>query len=213
MKVAAAAALLLGLLASSAPGTGELVAIELPRPDTLGGRPLMQCLKERRSRRRFRPDTLRTATLSNLLWAAFGTNRSESGKRTAPSAANWQATDIYVCRADGVYRYDALRHTLIPVLAQDVRPDCGRQEFTATAPVNLVYVADFSRIPAALDIQEFYSSADVGFISQNVYLFCSSEGLATVVLGFVDKAGLAYTLGLKASQRVILTQPVGLPGD
>jgi len=186
--------------------------IQLLEPQMDAGRPLMQVLKDRRSSRAFSTAKLPKQVLSNMLWAAFGVNRPDSGKRTAPSAVNWQEIDIYVATADGLYLYDAKAHALQPVLAQDIRALTGRQPFVREAPVNLVYVADFSRMgKAKVDDKIFYSAADTGFISQNVYLYCASERLATVVRGLVDRPALAKVMRLRPDQRVILAQSVGYP--
>ena len=186
--------------------------IQLLDPQTDGGRPLMQVLKDRQSSRAFSPEPLPLQTLSDMLWAAFGINRPESGKRTAPSARNRQEIDIYVATADGLYLYDAKANVLQPVLAEDIRPATGRQDFVREAPINLIFVADFSRMGNAEEEQKiFYSAADAGFISQNVYLYCASEGLATVVRGLVDKPALEKVMGLRPEQKVILTQSVGYP--
>ena len=147
-----------------------------------------------------------------MLWAAFGINRQDSEKRTAPSALNWQEIDLYVATADGLYLYEAKNHTLEPVLAEDIRAMTGRQSFVRAAPVNLIYVADFSRMGKATDKDKvFYSAADTGFISQNVYLYCASEGLATVVRGSIDRPALAKVMKLRPDQRIILAQSVGYP--
>ena len=147
-----------------------------------------------------------------MLWAAFGVNRADAGKRTAPSARNWQEIDIYVATADGLYLYDAKGHMLKRVLAEDIRAMTGRQTYVREAPVNLIYVADFSRISSATDADKaFYSAADTGFISQNVYLYCASEGLATVVRGLIDRPALATAMRLRSDQKVILAQSVGYP--
>jgi nitroreductase len=150
--------------------------------------------------------------LSNMLWAAFGVNRPDSGKRTAPSARNWQEIDIYVATADGLYVYDAKAHMSKRVLAEDIRAMTGRQTYVGEAPVNLIYVADLSRMGGATDADKvFYSAADTGFISQNVYLYCASEGLATVVRGLIDRPALAKAMKLRSDQKVILAQSVGYP--
>ncbi len=189
-----------------------LKPIQLLEPQMDIGRPLMQVLKDRRSSRAFSTEKLPKQVLSNMLWAAFGVNRPDSGKRTAPSAVNWQEIDIYVATADGLYLYGAKTHTLKPVLAQDIRAATGAQPFVKEAPVNLIYVADFSRMGKTTDDQRvFYSAADTGFISQNVYLYCASEGLATVVRGLVDRPALAKLMKLRPDQRVILAQSVGYP--
>lgn len=190
----------------------ELKDIQLLNPQTEGGRPLMQALKERCSLREYNTEKLSLQVLSNLLWAADGVNRPESGKRTAPSAVNWQNIDIYVATADGLYLYDALKNTLKQILAEDVRAATGRQDFVKDVPLNLIYVADFSKITRGTDEDKnFYSAAHTGFISQNVYLFCASEGMATVVRAMVDREALAKVMKLRQDQKVMLAQSVGYP--
>ncbi|MBA3028032.1 MAG: SagB/ThcOx family dehydrogenase [Desulfobacteraceae bacterium] len=186
--------------------------IQLLSPQKDTGRPLMQVLNDRKSSREFSDEKLPDQVLSNLLWAAAGVNRADSGKRTAPSAVNWQEIDIYVATSDGLFLYDSGMHALNPILPEDIRALTGRQPFVKNVPVNLVYVADFSKMGKAnLDDKVLYSAADTGFISQNVYLYCASEGLATVVRGLVDKAVLGEKIKLGPDQRVILTQSVGYP--
>ncbi len=191
----------------------ELAPIQLPAPQIQGGKPLMEALRDRHSVRSFRPEDLPLQTLSNLLWAGFGVNRPESGGRTAPSAVNWQEVEIYLTTREGAYRYDARAHRLEPVRAGDFRALTGTVAFVATAPLNLVYVADLAKITReSAEEKTFYSAIDTGFIAQNVYLFCASEGLATVVRAQVDRDALARALGLGADQRIIVAQTVGFPG-
>jgi len=185
--------------------------VPLPPPETSGGKPLMQVLKDRHSTREFSNQKLSPQMLSNLLWAAFGMNRPD-GKRTAPSAMNLQEIDIYVAAQDGLYVYDAKANALNPVLAQDVRGATGTQPFVKDAAVNLVYVADLGKTRGGGgEDQILYTAADTGFIAQNVYLFCASEGLATVVRGSVDRAALAKLMKLRPNQKIILAQTVGYP--
>lgn len=187
--------------------------IELPSPDMTGGKPLMEALKGRKSTRSFSSRELSLQQLSNLLWAGFGINRPEEGKRTAPSAMNWQEIDIYVARKDGLFKYNAEENILIKVLDEDIRAETGMQSFVKDAPVNLIYVADYSTMGSSSKEQkDFYSAADTGFIAQNVYLYCASEGLATVVRGAVDKDKLHEVMNLKKDQKVILAHTVGYPG-
>jgi SagB-type dehydrogenase family enzyme len=198
-------------------GTSSLLAqdlkpVKLPPPHTEGGIPLMQALKERSSSRAFSSDTIPVQLMSDLLWAAWGINRQESGRRTAPSASNRQEIDIYVITAKGVYVYDAAGNILNPVLAGDIRELAGTQPYVKEAPVNLIYVSDFSKLGNADDNQKYSTSnANTGFISENVYLFCASEGLATVVRGSVDKPTLEAAMKLRPEQKVILGQTVGYP--
>jgi nitroreductase len=172
----------------------------------------MQVLQDRRSTRVFSPEKLAAQVLSNLLWAAFGVNRPNSGKRTAPSAMDWQEIDIYVATADGLYVYDAETLQLTPVLRGDVRAQTGTQSFVKDAPVNLVYVADLAKTGGSSPERDLFVAADAGFIAQNVYLFCASEGLATVVRGSIDRSALSRAMRLRPDQRVVLAQTVGYPG-
>jgi len=202
----------LALAVAAAGFAQDLKPIKLPAAEMKGGMPLMEALKLRQTQREYSPVKLPPQILSNLLWAAFGINRQETGKRTAPSAMNWQETDIYVALEEGLYLYDPTDQILEPVLAQDLRADTGMQPFVGGAPVNLVFVADYSRIGRVPDEDKaFYSAADVGFISQNVYLYCASAGLATVVRGYVDKDALAKKMGLRENQKILLAQTVGYP--
>ena len=147
-------------------------AILLPPPEMTGGLPLMDALKARHSTREFDTRPMPPQLLSNLLWAAGGINRADSGKRTAPSARNWQEIDVYVVLANGAYRYDPSSHSLQPVAGKDLRKLTGVQDFVALAPVNLVYVANLDRMAdAAPEQQTLYSAADTGFMAQNVYLY------------------------------------------
>jgi SagB-type dehydrogenase family enzyme len=190
----------------------EIQEINLPKPRLEGGKPLMQALAARASLREFSSAELPLQVLGDLLWAADGINRPESGKRTAPSAVNWQNIDIYVALKSGLYLYDVKAHSLKPVLDQDVRAATGKQEFVKDVPLDLVYVADFSKINRGTDEDKnFYSAAHTGFISQNVYLYCASEGLATVVRGMLDRESLAKTMNLRPDQKIMLAQSVGYP--
>jgi SagB-type dehydrogenase family enzyme len=172
--------------------------------------PLMQALRERRTIRELSPRPLPAQVLSDLLWAAAGVNRPACGKRTAPSARDWREIDVYIAIGGGTYRYDPDSHGLLPVLGKDIRARTGTQEFVAEAPLNLLYVADRDRMGDADDARkDLYAATDTGFIAQNVYLYCASAGLASVVRGSVDREALASLLGLRASQRIVLAQSVG----
>ncbi len=191
-----------------------LKSIQLLKPQMDKGRPLMSVLKDRKSSRTFSAKNLPMQTLSNLLWAAFGVNRSESGQRTAPSAVNWQEIDVYVATAEGLYLYDAKAHALSLVIKKDIRAITGTQSFVKDAPINLIYVADFSKIAGVSDNDKlFFSAADTGFIGQNVYLYCASEGLATVVRAMIDRPALEKAMKLRPDQKVILAQSVGFPRE
>lgn len=206
--------MLLGIVLTSVARAGEMKAIELPDPQREGGMPLMEALQIRKSTRNFSEEELPSQVLSNLLWAAFGVNRPESGKRTAPSARNWQEIDIYVALEKGLFLYDAASHSLKPVLPVDLRAQTGMQDFVGRAPINLVYVADLTRMgDASADQKKMYASADASFIAQNVYLFCASEDLGTVVRGALDREALSKAMQLGSEKYVTFAQTVGRIGD
>jgi nitroreductase len=186
----------------------SLDPIALPRPRTTGGKPLMEALSDRHSTREFDSEKLSPQMLSNLLWAAWGINRPD-GRRTAPSAVNAQEIGIYVVTPEAAYFYDVKGNRLVPTVLGDLRAATGQQPYVATAAVDLVYVADMTKERGAN--AELYAAADTGFIAQNVYLFCASEGLGTVIRAMIDKPALAQKLKLGPNEKIILSQSVGYP--
>jgi nitroreductase len=189
----------------------DMQSIRLPQYQPGGGNAFLKLLEKRRSIREFGPEALSTAVLANLLWAAFGINRPD-GRRTAPTARNRQEIDIYVALVDGLYLYDAKESTLKPILARDIREATGVQPYVKQAPVSLVYVADISKMGSVTDEEKtFYAAADTGFISENVYLYCAAEGLATTVRAMIDKPALAKIMKLRPDQKITLAQAVGYP--
>lgn len=190
---------------------GGTVPIQLSKPPVSGENPLLQLLGRRMSSREFSSEPLPMGVLSSLLWAAFGINRPD-GKRTAPSARNQQEIDIYVATGTGLYLYDAKANLLNPILAEDIRGMTGRQPYVREAAVNFVYVADYSKMGTSTDEEKaFFSAADTGFISGNVYLYCASQGLATVVRAYIDRPTLASVMKLRPEQKIILAQSIGYP--
>ncbi len=195
------------------PAIGDVASTTaLPPANTAGGLPVMQALALRQSAREFDPAALATQTLSDMLWAAAGVNRPELGGRTAPSAMNAQEVELYVALPTGLSRYAALSHTLQLVSATDIRRVTGYQDFVDTAPLDLIYVADHTRmklVPAAQ--REGYAFTAAGAMAQNVYLYCASTGLATVIRAWMDRHALAQAMGLGPDHQVLLCQTVGRP--
>jgi nitroreductase len=208
-----------GILASAAIAAAPTVTVaqgltprDLPPARSEGGQPLMTALKLRRSTREYSDRLLPPQILSDLLWAAFGVNRPTSGDRTAPYWRHIMVIDIYVAMADGVWIYEPKAHRLLPYSKDDIRAQTGLQDFVATAPLNLVYVAHGERMTElSSEERRLYASVDSAFIGQNVYLFCASEGLATVFRGAVDYPKLTQNLRLPDQQFVTFAQTVGYP--
>jgi nitroreductase len=204
--------LAMGFMTAVAVRSQTISPVSLPIPETTGGMPLMEALNARKSTREFSDRKIPLQTLSNLLWAADGVNRPAERRRTAPSAMNRQEIEVYAALEEGLFRYDAFKNLLDPVLAGDHRALTGMQPFVGTAPVNLVYVATVSTDSTVSEADRlFYPATDAGFIGQNVYLFCASAGLGTVVRGMVDRRTLAGKMRLRPDQRILLCQTVGYP--
>jgi nitroreductase len=190
----------------------ELKPKDLPPPRSEGGQSLTAALKLRRSIREYSDQPLPAQVLSDLLWAAFGINRPASGDRTAPYWRHIMVIDVYLAMADGVWLYEPKTHKLLPYMKEDFRAQTGLQVFVATAPLNLVYVAHGERMTdVAPEERRLYACVDASFIGQNVYLFCASEGLATVFRGAVDGPKLGHHLQLPDQQFVTFAQTVGYP--
>jgi SagB-type dehydrogenase family enzyme len=196
----------------------KLAVIKLEKPNLEKGVPLMKAFKQRKSDRQFSDKKLTSQQLAEILWAANGVNRDD-GKRTVPSAMNKHPMDIYAVLAEGIYSYDPAKHELAPVAEGDFRDQAGGQAFVKMAPLNIVFVADLSKftdtrrpgreMPNETKMQ--WAALEAGCQVQNVYLYCASEGLSTVVRGMVDKEKLAPTMKLKGEQAIICAQTVGWP--
>lgn len=191
----------------------EPIKLDPPRFDK--GIPVMQALKNRRSERNFSDKRLSLQHLSEILWAANGINR-EDGKRTAPSAMNKHPVDVYAVLPEGVYRYDPTRHQLLPVAEGDYRRLVGKQEYVYNAPLNLIYIADMAKLenlprPASEEEKLKWVYVEAGHKAQNVYMYCASEGINTVVRALIDKEAFSKAVGLNPKQIIVLAQTIGYP--
>lgn len=185
--------------------------IKLPEPQKTGGKPLMDCINNRQSGRDFdETKELSNQTLSNLLWVAYGFNRED--KRTVPTSRNKQEMDIYVALKSGIYRWDAKTNVLKLIAKGDFRKNTGAQPFVEKAPVNLVFVCNKTKADAPNEQKLTEATyANAGFIAQNVYLYCASEGLSTVIRGMMPKEELSKIMKLTPDQMIVLAQTVGYP--
>ena len=163
----------------------------------------------------------RTATRRSALEYVVGRLWNQPTRRQAhrPTANNKQEMDIFVAIARGLYLYDATANLLNPLLADDIRGLTGipAQPYVKDAAVNLVYVADYSKMKNYFfgtvreEVKDLYTAAATGLISENVYLFCAAEGLATLVRAEIDRPALASVMKLRPDQKIILAQSVGYP--
>lgn len=176
----------------------------------LQAQPLLQMLQKRHTSREYSTRPLPPQMLSDLLWAAYGVNRPD-GRRTAPSAHDWQYIDIYVARSSGLFRFDAKLHSLELIKPGDIRAMTGLQAFAAVAPISLIYVTDERRFGKDLSHEDklLFGAATTGAIVQNVYLFCAANGLNTGVRADINRQALHDTMGLAPEQHILLAQSAG----
>lgn len=185
--------------------------IKLPPPQKGGGKPFLNCINLRKTIRDIDPKELPSQILSDLLWCACGVNRPESGRRTIASAKNWQIVKVIVVLPNGAYWYNEKQHILQLITAKDIRKLISTQEYAQKAYLNVIFVADFSKFPQELseDTKLLYSAYEVGAISQNIYLYCASADLATVVRASFNKEELTKELSLAEHFKILLVQTVG----
>lgn len=195
--------------------------IKLPDPQKHLGYPLMRALANRRSKRKWKDILLTGQELSNILWAACGINQEETKrakcKRTAPSSGNSQSIKLYVALSDGLFLYEEKNHALKRISDKDMREHLSNQKMMRSAPAGLIYVSDYSKLKGYLGKDDrqrwFIAGTETGFISQNVYLYCASDELNTVVIGLVDRDKLHELMGLPDHEKVVFTQVIGKPVD
>lgn len=195
--------------------------IKLPNPQKNLEFPLMKAVELRRTKRKWNKSNLSEQEISNLLWVACGITHKESkhskSRRTTPSACNSQEIKVYIALHNGLFLYDEKNHQMVRVLSQDIRENIGTQKMMRSAPVGLIYVSDFSKMKTFLfkdDIRKWFTStADVGFISQNVYLYCAAANMSTALLSLVNRDKLHMIIGLSENERVVFTQVVGRSVD
>lgn len=176
--------------------------IKLQSPSKSGGKPLMEALNERQSHRTFVKKDLSAQDLSDLLWAANGFNRED--KRTVPTSQNKQEMDVYVMLSTGVYLYDAKENILKLIEKGDLRKALGQPAISENASLSLIYVANLDKAS-----NREAGFIDSGFIAQNVYLYCASTGLGSVVRASFTRPGLHEALKLTEKQEITIVQAVG----
>ena len=169
---------------------------------------VMEALSKRKSVRSFTNRELTDEQLSLLLWAADGVNR-EDGRLTAPTAMNRQDIQLFVCRKDGAFLYDAKAHALNRVSNEDLRPAIAgaSQAFVKEAPVCLVIVSDLRKF--GNNSNGDFGRIDAGYVSQNIYLAATAMGLGTVARAMMERERVIRGLGLVEQQLLLLNHPVG----
>ena len=187
------------LVAMITTNSAQALDKQLPQPDKNGGMPLMEVLQQRRSGKFFVNKDIDDKTLSNILWAAYGTNDNE-GRRTIPTAMNQKELEIYVADKNGVWLYDADNNSLQQISAENILKAFSSQEYMENAPLVLIYTGNN---------ESNYVEMHAGSAYQNVGLYAASAGLNAVVRGYFDKEQVAKLIKLPENKKVIITQAIG----
>ncbi len=172
----------------------------LPAPAVTGGMPLMDAINKRVSGRLYDKNrAVDDQTLSEILWVAWG--KSASGKRTIPTARNQMNMKLYVLTPTGTWIYLPEKNALEKVNDKNLIPLTATQPFVNDAPVHLLFAAK----------DDAWGRCHVGSAYQNVYLYATAKGLATVVRGLIDQKELTKELQLRDGEQAIIHQTIGWP--
>ena len=209
-----------GELSESAVKEGKTykVTLPLPEPKKEGDISLAEALFSRRSIRDFKFDKISLQQLSDLLWAACGVNLimgEEDNKRyyfTNPTASNHREVSVYVFSDRGVFLYEPIQNVLQQICTRDRRNKLSNLSFVKKATLSLCIVSDIDKMvrhEGDTFRQQLYSSMDAGYVSENIYLHCAANGLATCACGLIDREKISKILGL-TNAKVMLVHPVGI---
>lgn len=152
-----------------------------------------------------------------MLWAACGVNHIKGEGKDAryyftnPTASNHREVSVYVFSDKGFFLYDAIENKLLQIDCHDRRKKLSDLPFVKKAAISLCIVSDIDKMVRHTDSfrQQLYSSMDAGYVSQNIYLHCAANGLATCACGLIDREKISKMLGL-TNAKVMLVHPIGI---
>jgi SagB-type dehydrogenase family enzyme len=193
--------------------------IRLPTPLVAGAVSIEEVLRERRSVREYRSESISIQAVSQLLWAAQGVTGPD-GRRTAPSAGALYPLEVYLVAGwvedleAGVYRYGPLDHDLGVVVSGDVRGPlaaaAGGQPQVASGAATIAITANYSRTTREYgDRGVRYVQMEVGHVVENIHLQAIPLGLGTVIIGAFDDNETKQVLSVAESEEVLALMPLG----
>ena len=209
------------------PKDAELVDLVDPEQFSLGKMPLIEAIRNRRSRRNFTQESLTLEELSFLLWATQGVEKLIHGGlvtvRTVPSGGAMHPFETYLLinRVNGVgpglYRYLALNHKLLNLRSDGVdmpsriNEAANGQNFIGGSAVVFVWTVRPYRTEYRYgedSLKDILIS--VGHICQNLYLACESIGVGTSAIVAYNQKLLDSFVGVDGKDEIALyLAPVG----
>jgi SagB-type dehydrogenase family enzyme len=195
--------------------------IKLPAPQLKGKVSLEEALAKRRSVRRYRPDPLGLAELSQILWSAQGLTGGRM-LRAAPSAGATYPLEIFALSGQesmgqleaGIYQYIVDSHSLRLHKKGDFRANLARaalgQDFISQAPVAIVICALYDRTCDTYGKRgERYVHMEVGHVGENIHLQAVALGLASVEVGAFHDEEVREVLGVAEDVKPLYIMPLG----
>jgi SagB-type dehydrogenase family enzyme len=188
--------------------------IMLPKPRVKGAVSVEEAIGKRRSVRDYSARGISAEDLSQLLWACQGVTDKANGLRAAPSAGALYPLEVYVVKADGVFRYLPGTHALRKISDKDVRrelADSSRgQRFFSDVPVDIVITAVYGRTTSRYgDRGVRYAMMEAGHAAQNVFIQAVGIGLDSVAVGAFDDGAVSGILGLPKDEEPLYILPIG----
>ncbi len=199
----------------------------IPPSDLAGLFPttLQSAIDNRRSRRKFRGESISLTELSFLLWATQGIRHvidSGHALRTVPSAGARHALETYLAVSNvdnlskGFYRYLPLSHSLLlerldDLAGQKIAQASFNQRWMADAAVIFLWAT----IPYRMEWRYGLAAhkvilLDAGHVCQNLYLACEAIGAGACAVAAYDQEQIDQVLGLNGDDEfVIYTAAVG----
>ena len=194
-------------------GQGNTV-VDLPEPE-FTDQSIEECIQNRRSIRSFKNQALSLNELSNILWAAQGITKKETGFRTAPSAGATYPLYIYFATEKGLFVYLPKHHAIKKIKDKDLRKDIAKaaldQMFIADAGMVIVITALFENTTWRYKERGVrYVYIEVGHCAQNIHLEAVALDLGSVPIGAYHDDELKELLELDQKEPLYII-PVGFP--
>ncbi len=215
----------------------DATLVDLIPPDefSVGNKPVIEVIRNRKSHRYFTDEPLTLEELSFLLWATQGIRgASPDGTRlyrNVPSGGNRHPLETYLSinRVEGLevglYRYLPVDHKLVLVKPDPeigTKTSHGALHQTSNIEGKLYYFTQdcavlfiWTAIPYRSEWR--YGPAgpklvaiDAGHICQNLYLACGALGLGACAVGALDRKTMDQVLGVDGEEEfTFYAAPVG----